>query len=83
MLHFLCCSKKAVDDILASGHLCILDVEINGVKNIKSAALTPVPRFIFVKPPSMETLVCMCVCEFVGFKVIPLHWLAVSLSLPP
>ncbi|XP_070186502.1 uncharacterized protein [Littorina saxatilis] len=49
-------SKKSVQDILASGRLCVLDVEINGVKSIKAANMNPTPRFIFVKPPTFESL---------------------------
>jgi guanylate kinase len=51
-------SKKSVQDILASGRLCFLDVEINGVKSIKAANMSPTPRFIFIQPPSIEDLVC-------------------------
>ena len=50
-------SKKSVQDVLASGRLCFLDVEINGVKSIKASNMRPKPRFIFVKPPSYEALV--------------------------
>ncbi|KAK3764294.1 hypothetical protein RRG08_008776 [Elysia crispata] len=49
-------SKKSVKDISSSGQLCVLDVEINGVKSIKQSDLKPKPRFIFVRPPSMEEL---------------------------
>lgn len=56
-LKVLCFSKMAVQTIQESGKLCILDVEINGVKSIKKAGMKPEPRFIFVKPPSIESLV--------------------------
>uniref|UniRef100_A0A0B6YDB5 guanylate kinase n=1 Tax=Arion vulgaris TaxID=1028688 RepID=A0A0B6YDB5_9EUPU len=49
-------SKKSVTDISSSGLLCVLDVEINGVKSIKNSDLQPRPRFIFVKPPSLQVL---------------------------
>ncbi|KAK7506581.1 hypothetical protein BaRGS_00002056 [Batillaria attramentaria] len=49
-------SKKSVQEIMASGRLCFLDVEINGVKSIKAADMKPRPRFIFVQPPSLEAL---------------------------
>ncbi len=48
-------SKKAVIDVQSSGKICILDVEMDGVKNLKKTHLNP--RFVFVKPPSMEILV--------------------------
>ncbi|XP_056012273.1 uncharacterized protein LOC130052147 isoform X2 [Ostrea edulis] len=47
-------SKMAVDLIQRSGRLCVLDVEINGVKNIKRTDLNA--QYIFVKPPSLEAL---------------------------
>ncbi|XP_005095062.2 guanylate kinase isoform X2 [Aplysia californica] len=49
-------SKKSVNDIGSSGQLCVLDVEINGVKSIKNSDMQPRPRFIFVKPPGLEEL---------------------------
>ncbi|KAL4217069.1 hypothetical protein ACF0H5_023525 [Mactra antiquata] len=47
-------SKMSVEKISASGKICILDVEINGVKNIKSTDLNA--RYFFVQPPSIEAL---------------------------
>lgn len=47
-------SKKAVRDVQDKGRICILDVEIDGVKNLKKTDLNP--RFVFVKPPSFSTL---------------------------
>ena len=49
------CSKMAVEKVQASGRICILDVEVNGVKSIKKTDLNA--RYIFVQPPSMEELV--------------------------
>ncbi|XP_076451787.1 uncharacterized protein LOC143287565 isoform X2 [Babylonia areolata] len=49
-------SKQSVQKIQASGRLCFLDVEINGVKSIKAANMSPRPRFVFVKPPSLDAL---------------------------
>lgn len=48
-------SKKAVRDVMANGRICILDIEIEGVKNIKNTDLNP--RFVFIKPPSLQILV--------------------------
>ncbi|XP_052080389.1 guanylate kinase-like [Mytilus californianus] len=48
-------SKKAVEDIQKTGRICILDVEVNGVKNIKKTDFNA--RYVFVRPPSMEVLV--------------------------
>ncbi|GIX70019.1 guanylate kinase [Caerostris darwini] len=47
-------SKNAVKQIQKNGKLCILDVEMLGVKNLKNTNLNP--KFIFVKTPSLEVL---------------------------
>lgn len=47
-------SKAAVEDVLAQNLICILDVDIQGVKRIKETDLNPI--YIFVQPPSMEVL---------------------------
>ncbi|XP_052813436.1 guanylate kinase-like isoform X2 [Mya arenaria] len=47
-------SKMAVEKVQKSGKICILDVEINGVKNIKQTDFNA--RYIFVQPPSIEAL---------------------------
>lgn len=54
-------SKKAVLEVQKTQRICILDVEINGVKSIKNTDLNA--RYLFVKPPSIEALV----------SIIPLH----------
>jgi len=48
-------SKKAVQDICNSGKICVLDVELQGVRNFKKAQFEA--KYIFVRPPSMEVLV--------------------------
>nr|XP_054751953.1 guanylate kinase-like isoform X1 [Lytechinus pictus] len=47
-------SKKAVQDVLATKRICILDIDVQGVKSIKETDLKPI--YIFVKPPSIEVL---------------------------
>ncbi|CAH2989458.1 unnamed protein product [Chilo suppressalis] len=47
-------SKKAVDDVRLTGKICILDIDIEGVKQIKNTDLEPL--LVFVMPPSMEVL---------------------------
>uniref|UniRef100_A0A0N5AXR3 guanylate kinase n=1 Tax=Syphacia muris TaxID=451379 RepID=A0A0N5AXR3_9BILA len=47
-------SKKAVEDVQRKGKVCILDVELNGVRSIKKSDLDAV--FVVVKPPDLETL---------------------------
>lgn len=51
----LLCSKAAVEDVQAQNLICILDVDIQGVRRIKETDLNPI--YISIQPPSMETLV--------------------------
>jgi len=47
-------SKKAVEDVQKTGRICILDIDMQGVKSVKDTDLDP--RYIFIKPPSPEIL---------------------------
>ncbi|CAB0034514.1 unnamed protein product [Trichogramma brassicae] len=47
-------SKQAIEDVQSTGKICVLDIEIEGVKQIKASPLQPL--FIFIKPPSIEEL---------------------------
>ncbi|XP_019936397.1 guanylate kinase 1b isoform X2 [Paralichthys olivaceus] len=47
-------STAAVEDVLARNLICILDVDIQGVKRIKQTDLNPI--YISIQPPSMEIL---------------------------
>jgi len=47
-------SKRAVKEVQDKGRICILDVEVEGVKNLKKTDLNP--RFVFIQPPSMTVL---------------------------
>lgn len=47
-------SKKAVTDVTSTGRICLLDVDKQGVKNIRATDLKAV--FIYVSPPSFEVL---------------------------
>ena len=47
-------SKKAVEDVLSSGRICALDVDIQGVLSLKKTSLNPI--YLFIKPPSMDIL---------------------------
>lgn len=42
----------------AQNQICVLDVDIQGVKNIKRTDLNPI--YISVQPPSMDVLVSGC-----------------------
>jgi guanylate kinase len=47
-------SKKAVQDVLSSGRVCVLIVDINGVQNLIKTSLNPM--FVFIKPPRLDEL---------------------------
>jgi len=49
-------SIKAVEDVAEKGRTCILDIEMEGVKQVANHPTFPRPRFLFLKPPSMEIL---------------------------
>lgn len=47
-------SVAAVESVQSEGRVCILDIDVQGVQNVKKSAL--VPYYIFIAPPSMEEL---------------------------
>ncbi|CAF1129818.1 unnamed protein product [Adineta steineri] len=47
-------SKKAVEDVAKTGRICVLDVDKQGVQNIKKSDLHPL--CIYISPPSYEIL---------------------------
>ncbi|KAF4800222.1 Guanylate kinase [Turdus rufiventris] len=47
-------SKGAVQAVQAQNQICVLDIDIQGVKNIKKTELNPI--YISVQPPSIEIL---------------------------
>ncbi|XP_068215276.1 guanylate kinase isoform X2 [Palaemon carinicauda] len=47
-------SKKAVDDVSSSGRICILDIDMQGVIQVKDSELQP--YYLFIQPPSIEEL---------------------------
>ncbi|KAF2690756.1 guanylate kinase [Lentithecium fluviatile CBS 122367] len=49
-------SVKAVEDIAEKGQICILDIEMEGVKQVANHPTFPRPRFLFLSPPSKEVL---------------------------
>jgi len=50
-------SIKAIEDIAAQGRTCILDIEMEGVKQIKAhPTFKETARFLFLSPPSLEVL---------------------------
>ncbi|KAF2833602.1 guanylate kinase [Ophiobolus disseminans] len=49
-------SIKAVNDIAEKGRICILDIEMEGVKQVANHPTFPRPRFLFLQPPNEEVL---------------------------
>jgi len=43
-----------VEDVVRTGKRCILDIEMEGVKNVKKTNLNA--RFVFIQPPSLIEL---------------------------
>ena len=48
-------SKKSVEEVIKINRICILDVDIEGVKSFKRASFLK-PIYIFIKPPSIDIL---------------------------
>ena len=48
-------SKKAVTDVQGQGKICVLDIDMQGVRSMKETDLKPV--YVFIKPPSIKELV--------------------------
>ncbi|KAG9307313.1 hypothetical protein G9A89_017141 [Geosiphon pyriformis] len=49
-------SLKAVLNVEEAGKICILDIELNGVKLVKEKSEELDARFLFVAPPSLQIL---------------------------
>ena len=47
-------SVAAVDAVRLSGKICILDIDLQGVRSVKKSDLRP--NYVFVEPPSLEKL---------------------------
>ncbi|ORX87843.1 guanylate kinase [Basidiobolus meristosporus CBS 931.73] len=47
-------SIQAVQDVVNSGKICILDIDMQGVKSVKNTDLNA--RFAFIAPPSVDEL---------------------------
>lgn len=68
-------SKAAVQDVQAKNLICILDIDMQGVKNIKRTDLNPI--YVSIQPPSMAVLVST---DKNHIFLIPLTSVSVSLS---
>eukprot|EP00761_Pharyngomonas_kirbyi_P003555 gb/GECH01003559.1/.p1 GENE.gb/GECH01003559.1/~~gb/GECH01003559.1/.p1 ORF type:complete len:248 (+),score=53.99 gb/GECH01003559.1/:1-744(+) len=49
-------SLKAVNEVIASGKICIIEIDVQGARMLKKKGLIN-PVYIFIKPPSEEELV--------------------------
>lgn len=49
-------SYESVQTVVNSQRICILDVDVQGAKRIKSDTTILTPYFVFISPPSMEVL---------------------------
>ncbi|KAK9731910.1 Guanylate kinase [Popillia japonica] len=47
-------SKLAVEHVLSDGKVCVLDIDVQGVKQVRNTDLNP--WYIFLKPPSLDEL---------------------------
>ncbi|KAI4190841.1 MAG: hypothetical protein L6R41_000536 [Letrouitia leprolyta] len=47
-------SVSAVKDVAEKGRICVLDIEMEGVKQVKRTSLSA--RFLFLSPPSLQIL---------------------------
>ena len=47
-------SKKAVENVQKHGKVCVLDIEIEGVKQVRNSHLNPI--LVFIEPPSIKEL---------------------------
>jgi len=49
-------ATESVQDVLKEGRKCILDIDVQGVDNVKLHPMDDQCRYIFVSPPSIEEL---------------------------
>lgn len=49
-------SIKAVEDVVAMGKVCVLDIDVQGATLVKQSNLNSRAVYVFVKPPSMDEL---------------------------
>jgi len=47
-------SRKAVEDVLMGGKMCLLDIDVQGCRSVRSSDLCPYT--IFIMPPSLDEL---------------------------
>lgn len=65
----------------AQNQICVLDIDIQGVKNIKKTELNPI--YISVQPPSIEILVSARLALLVAVRGNQLYSHGAPLPQPP
>eukprot|EP00116_Pleurobrachia_bachei_P010812 sb/3471074/ len=49
-------SRSAVESVCGIGQICILDIELQGVLQVKELTKDLIPLFVYIQPPSYEIL---------------------------
>jgi len=49
-------SVQAVEDVFSKNMTCLLDIDCQGVEQLKQSSLAHCARYLFIAPPSLETL---------------------------
>jgi guanylate kinase len=50
----LALSIEAVESVQTDGKICVLDIDVQGVRKVKESSLSP--RYLFISPPSTDDL---------------------------
>jgi len=45
----------AVDKVAEQGRICVLDIDVQGVRRVKFSGMQPEPHYVFVSPPCRPT----------------------------
>jgi len=49
-------SVQAVEDVFSKNMTCLLDIDCQGAEQLKKSSLAQFARYLFIAPPSLETL---------------------------
>lgn len=50
-------SEKEVSRIMKMGGICVLELDLAGIRQVKSSVFGKTAKFIFIEPPSIDSLV--------------------------
>ena len=73
-------SFKGVEDVTTAGKVCILDIDMQGVRSIAASDAIH-PTFLFIKPPSIESLRARLEARGTGKRVVELWGVGILLLL--